>query len=184
MYPKYVAWLADRVGGTCGRSFLCNELGKIEFYAVDKRDVSRGVDALYLREEFMKKNGASLEVEKELTETPATVLEVLVDFAEKLEDDILYIPGYDRTAKWFWMFIENLGLDAVTDRSWSNVSESYIRERVSVWLDREYKPHGENGNILVCDFSYKDEDIYDLRNMSMWEQAWKFESNSLLVLPF
>ena len=81
-----------------------------------------------------------------------------------MEDpDIDYRAGY-----WFWKMIDNLDLLNMTD---SKIDQRHVRQRVNIFLDREYEPNGEGSIIKI------ENCITDLRNVEIWNQmCWYLDS--------
>ena len=68
----------------------------------------------------------------------------------------------DRTGKWFWEMIHNLGLDKAQDSKFDLQKVSKI---IDIFLHREYEPDGTGGLIRIpnCD--------RDLRTVEIWYQV-------------
>lgn len=173
----YFDWLCRKLNGVDGHFFVCLTLFDIEFFAINKFDISRIGDALDLREEFIneleKNKPENWENEiYELQQHFPTVFEVLIALAFKLQNDIIYEPSVENEAdSWFWIYLENLDLIDIADSQWSYKAESYVRDRVDIFLSRKYNANGTNGNIYIL---YDLNPIEDVRNMSLWDQTWAF----------
>lgn len=109
-----------------------------EFIWMIPNDSNRALDAMELRFEFL--NGYQNE---EIDSRPCSVLEVLIRLAMDWEHEITYdFHKGDRSSKWFWVMIGNLGLLEFPDTDF-NVEE--VDEIVNIWLNRSYQKNGEGG---------------------------------------
>ena len=123
-------------------------------------DENRAKDGLELRNQFA--DIANIPVsEIGIDWKPCSCLEMLVAIAHRIEYEIVAVPGEENVARWFWMFMHNIGLDP----SDSGVEDlNYVDYRIDMWLDRKYKKNGEGGIFEIRD------DYFDMRKMSIWKQ--------------
>lgn len=126
-----------------GYSELLFFLYYTEFYWVVRRDRNRAEDGLDLRERYEHETGLYCDLYG-----PCNVLEMLVALAIRCENDLMYM--YDpelgnQTSRWFWMFLENLGLLKFDD---GNFEPDEISDILFNFMDRNYGFHGE-----FCAFS-------------------------------
>lgn len=141
----YFDWLVECVCDDVQRvhfqrlfSYLYNR----EFTWFVKNDVNRLEDGLELRRLFERETGGGCE-----KRGPCSVLEVLVALAIRCENDIMYDPEEgDRTHLWFWVMMENLGLDKMSDNEFSY---ELTEEIVDIFLDRRYSSDGHDGPFYV-----------------------------------
>lgn len=95
---------------------------------------------------------------------PVSVLEVLVAFAMRIDDDIMY-DGSLHASKWFFIMIDNLGMTNFTDDrlglDWVIDDEEQI---LDIWMSRQYGPDG-NGTIFPLKST-----VFDQRKLEMWYQ--------------
>ena len=159
---------------------LFHVLHSMPFYYTVEKDANRVQDALQIRQEFYDaltryiiRNTAGKQAPKPMSEIGLTgapsFLEVMVGLATRMEHDILMDDKYgDRTAKWFWMMMKNLGLDVMYDGSHAFHSGK-IRKTVQKVMDRDYPETG-----LLFPLS-KDKvmwpNVGDQRNVELWYQA-------------
>ena len=91
----------------------------------------------------------------------ATEIEVLIglaeDLAEKTENDSL--------SGWFWIMINNLGLDTYDDDHWDF---NEIVSIVNKWMYVEYDEDGWGCPFFMPDYHG------DVRKLTIWDQANKF----------
>lgn len=163
MNDEYFNWLYDIV---CGKRFsknisydnLLHCLHSINFRVVIKNDINRAKDGIDLRRRYFLNTNA----DSNMGEQPCTVLEMMVALAIRCEESIMDNPNIgDRTGQWFWSMINTLGLSNMIDK---NFDESYVREKIDIFLDREYEPNGKGGlfEIKHC--------RRDLRKIEIWYQ--------------
>lgn len=132
---QYTRWLLSRLGADeCNYIFLSSCLNSIEFYYLKTDDKNRASDGRELREEYIKEAGDEI-----LDSLPAavTALEVLCGLSIRA-DWILQESPY----AWFIIFLENLGLDFLTDSKWTTDGESFVIATIHKWLDRRFSPNG------------------------------------------
>lgn len=86
-------------------------LANTDFVAFHPMDENRIGDAIDLRMEFWDGfNVAGLD--NAIGREPVSILEVLIALARRGERDVMHDPELgDRSPKWFWIMIYNLGLD-------------------------------------------------------------------------
>ncbi len=132
-------------------------LHSIDFRAVIRNDMNRAEDGLGMRRRYFLATGRNVD-----TVYPCSVLEMMVALAIRCEETIMDNPSIgDRTGQWFWSMIRNLGLVNMTDDTFD---ENYVREKIDIFLDRQYEPDGQGGlfRIKHC--------RRDLRNVEIWYQ--------------
>jgi hypothetical protein len=74
----------------------------------------------------------------------------------------------NRTGRWFWEMISNLGLFCMDDY---NFDLKYVDEVVTKFLDRDYLSNGEGGLFIINDA------IKDLREVEIWYQMMWYLSS-------
>lgn len=124
-------------------------LHKIPFRYSIPMDENREQDGIDLRYVFGCDRGYSVEeIERYLDlEDRCSVLEMMVALAHRCERDIMRDYEYgDRTGKWFWDMIVNLGLGYVND---SHFDQDYVTEIIDIFLSREHGPNGEGALFTV-----------------------------------
>lgn len=156
---EYHNWLIRLVGGIGGPYVkLFDILDSIPFRWSIPNDSNRAMDGLDLREAF-----ATWDIPR-INERPfreCSCLEMMVALSCRIERDIVGDPGNDHPRIWFWQMIDNLGLGGCYD---DNFNETYVVERINVWLDRRFKPDG-TGSIFPNIGSQKDQ-----REQEIWMQ--------------
>ena len=121
---------------------LLTQLHETEFYSIVNNDENRVQDGLRLRDEFrdIMRSDPSF-VETSFTFPPyCSMLEMMVAFAKRIEDDIMWDPYYgDRTGEWFWLMVDSLGLMGMTDEVYDpfmvrNILEKFVKRSENVSL--------------------------------------------------
>ena len=94
---------------------------------------------------------------------------MLIALAQRLEFETALSKWEKSTAQWFWVLINNLGLDTFTDE---NFDMEAVQEKVQIFLDRKYEKNGEGGL-----FPLKNPKE-DQRRIEIWYQmsAYLFEN--------
>lgn len=163
MNNEYFNWLFDIVcGGRFSRNIsyrkLLNCLHSINFKYIIANDINREKDGIDLRRRFYLDTGRS----SGMKGAPCTVLEMMVALTIRCEETIMDNPSLgDRTGQWFWAMINTLGLSDMVD---NRFNESIVREKIDIFLNREYEPDGQGGlfKIKHC--------RRDLRDVEIWYQ--------------
>lgn len=185
MTDKYFNWLVNKVGGSNGMTFALYRLTLQEFRQADcddgtiwANDIARCSDALSLREQYINTAAEEKEI-PELETLFVSVLEVLIAFALRIENDIMYRPGEERVTRWFWEFIENLRID-ITNSDWTEANEIHVDRTISRFINRCYDINGECGGIFVADMDA----VYpnDYSKMPLWTQMQSYASQMALEI--
>lgn len=146
----------DRPRGTY--RFLLEKLYDTPFRWSVEMDKNRAIDGLALRDQIMGYTHDD--------DGPCNVLEMLIALAQRCESDIMQDDNRgDRTAEWFWLMIENLNLEFMTDK---NYDEDLVTHILSDFLDRKYDSKG-HGSIFYVYGPHK-----DLRKVELWYQMCWF----------
>ena len=161
----YFQWLCGIVHADdpdCSFYLLMRALFEHPFrWSVDN-DENRAVDGECLREDFASQ---SPYLDYSSIGGPCSVLEMLIALAFRINEEIMWRPGEDRTVVWFWEMVGNLALDAYDDDHWEEPrSRSAVDLIVDVWLDRRYDPDGTGGI-----FPNPETEV-DQRDVEIWYQ--------------
>ena len=159
---EYFDWLCDIV---CGKRFSKNIsykrllacLHSIEFRVVIPNDINRAKDGVDMRRRYYLTYGRIVD-----DGSPCTVLEMMVALTVRCEENIMDNPSFgDRTGQWFWSMINTLGLSDMID---NRFDEEFVREKIDIFLNREYEPNGQGGlfKLRHC--------RRDLRKVEIWYQ--------------
>lgn len=142
----YLRWLcgiigADRTGVEYWQ--LLQRLHNMEFRWSILRDESRAEDGAKLRTKFKEDTHSPY---REDFSRPASVLEVIIGLAVRMEYQLGSNTTPDRTAEWFWEMIGNLGLARFDDEEYYLANgRNYITDVINNWLDKNYGPDGFGG---------------------------------------
>lgn len=164
MENGYFKWLVDSIDPkhVIGNAYqpLLKQLYSTKFtwasYMPD--DENRAMDGVWLRREYEEETGRVLS--NDILNKPCSCLEMLIAFSKRIENDQA-LPSNRNPARWFWMFIENLGLSEDNPIGDPN----YIQRRLKVWMERRYEFDGSGGGLFVV----KNHDL-DMRDLSLWMQ--------------
>jgi hypothetical protein len=170
MDDAYYRWLVQFLGDEyleMNYQKLLYKLYATDFYWELEYDGNRATDGLYLRTLFTEEMRGNLGVSKIVTGAQCSVLEMLIALAKKTEHDIMYNPFYgDRTCKWFWVMLENLGLDIYDDYGYFEESVDRI---LYVFMHHLYASDGSGGGMFPNKFVER-----DLRKTDIWWQLNAF----------
>lgn len=168
---NYIKWLYSLVGENT-REYGCfwrviRRLFDKEYYWIVHNDANRSEDGLLLRRVFAEEFGYDLDELKEAIDKPCTVLEMLIAFAHRIDQDIMWNPDMgDRTAFWFWKMLANAGMDPnrYNDGYFNGETMMELNKMIDRVLTRQYSRNGEGGF-----FPLKDEKK-DQRKVELWYQ--------------
>lgn len=118
-------------------------------------DDNRAADGVDLRHEYAYLTGIILP--KAWGQLPCSVFEMLVALSIRAE----YQTG-DSSSLWFWVMMENLGLDECNDAS--TMPDEVVEEIVQRFLFRQYDDHGRGGLFPI------EEPVHDQRYVEVWYQ--------------
>ncbi len=164
----YFHWICSKVGNTPHRSSrtyeeLLGYLHKRYFSYTIPMDGNRASDGIALRYRFGEEAGIDERIIAcELDIHPCTVLEMMAALAIRCEEHIMANPEYgDRTGKWFWGMIYNLGLSRLYD---GRFRVHFAERCIDRFLNREYDSDGVGGLFTIGS------DKGDARSMEIWYQ--------------
>lgn len=172
---RYFQWMSNLVCDgkyTRGLSWeaLFRELHQTIFTYILPMDENRATDGTDLRYRFGYEEGYSRDELLCLDDRECSVLEMMVALALRCEEHIMDDPeSGDRTGRWFFEMIENLGLADMDDEHFERETVHFVIRR---FLDRDYEPNGEGGL-----FSLGSGDHRDMRRIDIWYQMmWYLNS--------
>ena len=147
-------------------SELLFALYSTEFFWALPRDINRAKDGLDLRRQYEQETGEGADVFG-----PCTCLEMMIALAIRCENELMYDPDFgDRTDQWFWIMIDNLGLDQFENDEFDKDEVDYILNR---FMNREYGIHGE-----FCMFPGTE----SVKNLKKMELAYQINYYVKLIL--
>lgn len=106
-----------------------------EFFWVVPRDRNRALDGQDLRNRFEQDTGLYCD-----KYGPCCCFEMIFALAIRCENELMYMydsDSEDQTERWFWMVIENLGLDIYDDEFFQEEEVDYVLYR---FMSRDYGP--------------------------------------------
>lgn len=165
---KYFNWMCELI---CDERYpmmkshqqLLHHLHNREFTYTIEFDSNRAEDGVYLRYRYVcEHHNHNASVVQECLDGPCSVLEMLIALALRCEEDMMDdIDQGNRTGKWFWNMISNLGLMSMDDTRFSTRRVDAIVDR---FLNREYEPDGKGGLFTIPNSRH------DLRTVEIWHQ--------------
>lgn len=131
------------------------------FYCIIPNDENRVEDGKQLWEDWS---------EEELQEQAAcSVLEMIISVAQRMEYILSDSREGDRTAKWFWEMVDNLGLKEFEDDDIADERRNYNNDRIlDILIERQYSPSGRGG---LFPLSKPKE---DQRRVEIWYQMQEY----------
>lgn len=171
----YFEWLCqlvlnENISKKYSHTKLMRRLHEIEFTYILDLDGNREEDGMDLRYRFGYEHGyENSMIASLLDDRGCSVLEMMVALCIRVEEHIMADQKLgDRTGKWFWDMIVNLGLH---DMDNDNFNEGHVDRVIHRLLNREYGKHGEGGLVTV---NYNDK---DMRTVEIWYQmSWYLDS--------
>lgn len=166
----YFDWMYDKVHrrrfpSSISHRKLFTQLHNIPFRYYTFMDGARANEGVDLRYRFSYERPEFGDAER-FIEGPCSVLEMIFALAIRMEEQIMDNPKLgDRTAHWFWMMLNNIGLGAMDDDHYDRREVDMLVDR---FLDREYEPNGKGGLFVLkrCD--------KDLTTVDIWSQMCWF----------
>ncbi|MEY8515358.1 hypothetical protein AALC25_00250 [Lachnospiraceae bacterium 29-84] len=167
MADEYFEWIYGMMckNGYQGLPFrkLFSCLHKIAFTYTIPLDGNRAEDGVDLRYRFGRRCGYSdAETAAFLDIRACSVLEMMAALAIRCEEHIMDDPDIgDRTGRWFWEMISNLGLSHMKDKGFD---PHHTKAVIGRFLNRKYGQEGDGGLFWIpgC--------MYDLRTVEIWYQ--------------
>lgn len=153
-----------------GYSMLIERLYRTDFVWYIRNDENRAADGKHLRRQYADQCG--MYISEYFYDPPASVLEVLAALAIRCEVDIMAEPGDEHPDKWFWLYLENLGLLKFND---SNFDALQVDRIVSDWLHRRYDHDGFGGIFPI------DGCLIDQRESEIWVQMHQYLLHNYMV---
>ena len=140
---------------------LTYDMFETEFKWTVAYDSNRASDGVYLRRLYFRETGS--EVDEDLG---CSVLEMFIALCQKCDEELMYDPDQNYgPAYWFWVILENMGLDNYDDYNYDRDSVDTILAR---FLDRDYEKNGFGGPFYVCN------SVCDFRDRDLWWQLNSF----------
>lgn len=151
-YGEYYTWLISLIDPPFGAdsrlreySLLLYELWLREFYWFDayENDECRANDGKLLRDDYLMQFDRTPNY---VPQGPCRVLEMLVAFALRIDNQVHDWRIGHRPWEWMEMFLDNLGFMELTDGIISSSEHGqYIQARLDTMMTHQLGPHCENG---------------------------------------
>ena len=158
----YLTWLYSQIGSvklkTLSRTYwsLLRQLYTKEFVWIVANDDNRVEDGRYLRYEFLD-DQMIVDPDPEWMDLGCSVLEMLIGLSRRLS-----FEAEGKSRDWFWILLENLGLESYNDKTYSShEAVDAVLEQV-IW--RTYSQNGAGG-LFPLKHPKKDQ-----RKVELWYQ--------------
>lgn len=168
LIQEYFEWITSFVlnDERCKRktfNSLFSFLFDREFVYIIDMDGNRAEDGINLRYRFSyATHRDDALIASCLDNKPCSVLEMLIALSIRCEEDKMGDPAEgDRTSRWFWEMLDNLGLGIMSDDMFDEFEAEGI---VYIFLTRQYKPDGEGGLFML------ENPPRDMRTVEIWYQ--------------
>lgn len=164
---RYFNWLcsiiSNRYVDSESYQKLMKKLHSMDFTYTIPGDSNRETDGIDLRYRFsQEQNYIQPMCAVFLDDRPCSVLEMLVALSARCEEQIMCESDMeDRTGKWFWLMISNLGLDSMNDICYEDKT---VEKTIKKMLNREFKRNGSGGLFRTANPDR------DMRSVEIWEQ--------------
>lgn len=162
LLAEYHDWMLDKMQANLpehrNHSLLLSQLDNTSFVVVNPYDENRELDAHFLRQQFLREENID---ERCIWGERASVLEVLVAMSIRIETEITGEVDNDHLERWFWVILENLGLNMYDDDRYDRAKINGI---LDIWMSRKYKKDGKNGAFPLRKTSL------DQREIDLWYQ--------------
>ena len=155
------------VGYICDKRHKVNDylplldlLHSIPFVVIIEMDENRVSDGLFLRKRWLQKINMYDKLNI-FEDEKASVLEVLIGIAQRLEFQVGDGTDIDRTSEKFWELLRNLDIEKYDFKHFNPLK---IKEKVRNWMNLKYRSDGF-GSIFYVKNCEK-----DLRELQIWDQ--------------
>lgn len=173
----YFSWLVSKTGMDDFHWCLLRRLHQKDFYWLESvpRDINREKDGTDQRQRFAEDSGWKPDEVLDILAGPCSVLEMLVAFATRIEQDIMYdSEDGDRTGKWFKLMLDNVELLAMDDTDYYQTYVDHILERI---MSRRYRRDSKGSLFPVKNTCGK-----DWRVIELWMQMQLYFNENGTVL--
>lgn len=143
MKTGYYKWLVGKADIPSEYSVLAKYLFETKYVWTNPMDANLAEDGKSLRLHYFNETGERLDVFKD-----CTVLEMIVALAERIETDIVGIPGDMHPEKWIKIMLVNLGLSDMTNRRFDF---DYANSCLANGYSQMFPIEGKHRNIPLWD---------------------------------
>ena len=156
---NYYIWLISIVGNV-PESDLLQYLFNIDYVWTFPMDEKRSQDGIDLRYIFANTYGLDQKAYDDMFgNRPCTMLEMLVAFANRIENEFMATPNNNTTGLWFNSMLHSLGLDT------KKFNRAEVDHILLKFFTHEYRPDGQGSLFYIPGFTG------DMRYMQLWDQA-------------
>lgn len=169
---RYFAWICQLIKSeqdihkVSSFNKLLKHLDDTVFYFSIDMDMNRAEDGRDLRYRFAYEKAVDYHlIDLYFDDQPCSVLEMIAALSLRFEEDVMDDPELgNRTSKWFWEMIDNLGLGQADD---SHYDQDHVDHVLNNFLNRNYAPDGKGGLFTINDSNC------DLRTVDIWcQMCW------------
>ena len=140
----YFQWLIDMVHGD-DYYILLKELHSRMFVSVIDHDNNRALDGMELREIYVTEEMDYEDAWKMDMGAPCTLLELFIGLARNMDFE-LAIDDEDRTERYFWEIMGNLGLSRFDDEHYVDENGMFaVDDILGDFINRNFEPDGLGG---------------------------------------
>lgn len=172
MNDEYFEWLLKKTEIGEEYSNLCQVMHEMIFYPLIEMDENRWEDGIAYRFSFFCSDDLVYEYTKQ--HGGCSVLELLLALAEKTSFDMIGSKFENGIGKWFYEWIENLGLDVYTNEEFLKNADSYFEvcDVLERFVFRKYEYDG-SGGVFPLDYpecDQRNEELEIQRNSYLMEK--------------
>lgn len=159
----YYIWLYNLVCDDKTHHKLFSFLHSVPFTYSLPMDANRQGDGESLRYRFADWAGIDDRIIRSVLDImPCSVLEMMIALAIRCEESLMHDADIgNRTRDWFWLMLDNLELDAMSDDHFDMVERS---EKVNKFMQRKYDRCGHGGLFVIPNCTK------DMRTIEIWIQ--------------
>lgn len=170
LWLEYGDWLVKLVGfERKGYDNLMELMHMTPFTYSIERDRNRAEDGKYIRGQFFDEIGVAYD--DIFDRYDASVLEVLVALAIRLDNEYIGDPGECHPEEIFWEILSNLGFNTPKARN-AHFRMNYCYEILVYWMERRYDRRGVGG-IFPMRKTRRDQ-----KQLELWGQAMEYVSEN------
>lgn len=168
MFPdEYVKWLRRRVDGLSpSLDIFFDTLLNMEYVFTNPRDINRALDGKVLRKHWEAEAARPIHFMG-----ACSVLEFLVALADRMNDAYYDYENPDQTAKWFWVLINNMGMECYENDYLEVIGTDGLVDILVRMMNHDYAPDGSEGGLFPLRSSQTDQRVievwYQLQNYLM-----------------
>lgn len=170
LWLNYGDWLVKLVGfERKGYDNLMELMHMTPFTYTVERDRNRASDGQYLRGQYFDE--VRVGYAGQFDRYDASVLEVLVALAIRLDNEYIGDPGEGHPEEIFWEMLENLGFDTPKARN-AHFRMHYCYEILVYWMERRYDRRG-TGGVFPMRKTRRNQ-----KKLELWDQAMEYVSEN------